>query len=82
MVVDGEKTAFQKIVTEWIFGQSVGIVISLFTISIMLYFINQQNERIKELDNRLTDELKYQRNELKISLDNNTRALENFNLKR
>ena len=81
MVVD-EKTPLQKVVTEWIFGQSVGIVISLFTIFIMFYFNNQLNKRVIQLENERADELKYQRTELKQALENNTRALENFTYRR
>ena len=74
MVVD-EKTPFQKVVTEWIFGQSTGLVMAVLIISIQSVCIYALWLKMEKLEIRVYDELKYQRTELKQTLDNNTKAL-------
>ena len=73
-----EKTPFQKIATDWIFNQSVGIIISLFTIGMCLYFISQLQKEMAIVRQDYKELILYQRDVMKTTLDDNTKALENF----
>lgn len=80
-----EKTPFQKLLTDWVFNQSVGVVISLCFVVYSQYQNNVLVKRIENLDAQVKDMLIYERDKLSKTLDENTRALhdfKNFNLGR
>lgn len=75
-----EKTGFQKAVTEWIFNQSVGIVISLLALGISEYRNSMLNKEVFELNQQMKEILLYQRDAMQKTLTENTRALETFKI--
>ncbi len=69
---------FSKKVADWVFQQSVGVVISLLALGLLQYQNYQLDHRIQYLEQRMEQMLNYERGVMKDALDKNTRALEDF----
>jgi hypothetical protein len=71
-----EKTPYQKILTDWIFNQSVGVVISLCFVAYGQYQNNQLARQVEKLDTQVKDLLIYERDKMGKTLEENTKTLE------
>lgn len=75
-----DKTGFQKLMTDWIFQQSVGIVIALTMLGIFVYDHYQLDKREQLKQAKIESMLIYERDVLKEAVDKNTRAFEDFSI--
>ena len=74
-----DKTPFQKAVTEWTFSQSTGIVMAMVCISMMFYWNYGLTRRIEILEAQVKEQITFQRDMMKATIEPNTRALNENN---
>lgn len=70
-----DKTAVQKMFTEWTFSQSTGIVMSMVCIAIMFYWNYGITKRVEILEAQLKEQSLFQRDMMRQTIEPNTRAL-------
>ena len=76
--MEAAKMSWQKTLSNWLFQQSIAVVVMVGFVGLQQYQNYLLNQRVQYMEQRVESMLTYEREVLKESLDENTKALQRF----